>query len=193
MPVATGPAERLGFYGLAVLTQEADSETPFPTAQSPAREEARVPPPHGDPRREASVEGPPPEGAASAGSVRCRGRSGFQALRAAPTARSGPLAVSWLPASSCRETRLVFAINKRVGKAVVRNRLRRQLKEALRRDHTLPAGAYLVRVQPRAATLSFQELSSHVSRAAGAATRTASSRRLADASVSAQVPPRVGS
>jgi ribonuclease P protein component len=56
-----------------------------------------------------------------------------------------------------------------VGNAVVRNRVRRRLREAARHVE-LPAGSYLVRVNPAAATLSFQELSTHLSRAVRAVT-----------------------
>ena len=66
---------------------------------------------------------------------------------------------------------MAFAIGKRVGKAVVRNRLRRRLKEAFRLDAPLPAGAYLVRAQPDAAGLDFRSLQQHLSRAAARVTR----------------------
>jgi ribonuclease P protein component len=64
---------------------------------------------------------------------------------------------------------VAFAIGKRVGNAVVRNRLRRRLR-ALARQTDLPPGTYLVRAQPAAASLSFQELSVHLSRAMKAVT-----------------------
>jgi ribonuclease P protein component len=60
---------------------------------------------------------------------------------------------------------LAFAIGKRVGNAVVRNRLRRRLREAARRLEVLPAGLYLVRAKPDAAGLSFQEISDHLRQA----------------------------
>jgi ribonuclease P protein component len=60
---------------------------------------------------------------------------------------------------------LAFAIGKRAGNAVVRNRLRRRLREAARRLEVLPAGLYLVRAKPAAAALSFQEISDHLRQA----------------------------
>ncbi len=72
--------------------------------------------------------------------------------------------MSWLPAPAGAPPTLAFAIGKRVGNAVVRNRLRRRLREAAR-HMALPAGTYLIRVHPAAATLTFQELAAHLSRA----------------------------
>jgi ribonuclease P protein component len=66
---------------------------------------------------------------------------------------------------------LAFAISKRVGKAVVRNKLRRRLREAARLDATLPAGGYLVKAHPKAAHLPYTTLVDHLRRAAGTATR----------------------
>jgi ribonuclease P protein component len=46
-----------------------------------------------------------------------------------------------MPVPSWNRPLVAFGIGKRVGKAVVRNRLRRRLKEAFRLDAPLPAGA----------------------------------------------------
>ena len=59
-----------------------------------------------------------------------------------------------------------YAIGKRVGGAVVRNRLRRRLRAVFAGlpDSALPDGDYLVGAAPEAATLSFAEASSLVRR-----------------------------
>lgn len=78
--------------------------------------------------------------------------------------RRGPLSVSWLgsaDATTPGHPRVAFAIGRRVGGAVVRNRIRRRLRSALREIHRrggLPEGAYLLSGDERLATLPWPEL-----------------------------------
>jgi ribonuclease P protein component len=81
-------------------------------------------------------------------------------------ARSGPIMVSWLPAATPHPPVLAFAISKKVGTAVVRNRLRRRLREIARSHPDLRGGTYLIRTAPGAAPLTFQALRGHFDRAA---------------------------
>jgi len=76
-------------------------------------------------------------------------RKTFQALREqGRRARRGPLTITWLaPDAPDTPPRAAFAIGRNVGGAVLRNRIRRRLRAALRelqRDGRLPAGTYLV-------------------------------------------------
>ena len=84
-------------------------------------------------------------------------RSIFVALRRpAGRASVGPVRVSWVPVG--QPTALVgYAIGRRCGTAVRRNRLRRRLREAVRRTELVP-GAYLVSVDPSAIDLGFPGL-----------------------------------
>jgi ribonuclease P protein component len=55
-------------------------------------------------------------------------------------------------------TRYAFAISKRVGKAVTRNRVRRRLREILRALPVRESFDIVLTVRPEAATATFQEL-----------------------------------
>jgi len=105
-----------------------------------------------------------------------RSRRTFEALRSTPNrGRSGPVSVSFLEKPSCSELELAFSISRRVGNAVVRNRLRRRLKAIMGDQvHSLPPGAYVVHAGPEGPQRSFEELRVATERALGRATdRTA--------------------
>jgi ribonuclease P protein component len=98
---------------------------------------------------------------------RIRDRRTFRALRADGTRRrSGPVGVTVLPdpPDATGAPRLAFAVGRGVGPAVVRNRLRRQLRAHVR-ELGLPAGAYLVNLSPAAAGLNGAALRSHLEQA----------------------------
>ena len=63
--------------------------------------------------------------------------------------------------------RVAYAVNRSVGNAVVRNRVRRRLR-AVVQSAALEPGAYLVSASAAAGTLPFDELAAHVQRAATA-------------------------
>jgi ribonuclease P protein component len=161
--VAPGPRQD-------VFIEEAMSETTVPTAQPSSSQTARVPPPHGRQGGPGCHQGAPPEGPPPSGSLtwKTRRRATFQALRKARTVRSGPLLLSWAPAPAGQPPCLGYAIGKKTGNAVVRNRLRRRLREAARRSPGLPPGIYLIRARPEAAGLTFHQLLAHLQRAATA-------------------------
>jgi ribonuclease P protein component len=99
-----------------------------------------------------------------------RDRRTFAALRAdGVRARSGPLAATLLVEEGASGTRVAFAITKRVGGAVQRNRLRRRLRAVISDlDRTtsgvVPSGALLVSAGPDAALRGTLELRNDVER-----------------------------
>ena len=68
--------------------------------------------------------------------------------------RAGVLWCHWIADADARPPRVAFAVGRSVGGAVVRNRVRRQLRHALAdeaRGDRLPAGWYLIGATPGAA------------------------------------------
>ncbi len=85
--------------------------------------------------------------------------------------RSGPVSVSFVPRPEWARSEVAYALNRKVGGAVVRNRLRRRMRAILVEQAAgLPAGAYLVRSGPDGAALEFDELRMAMSRAVEQAT-----------------------
>jgi ribonuclease P protein component len=80
--------------------------------------------------------------------------------------RTGPVTVTFLTDDFEGPPRVAYTVSRRVGAAVVRNRLRRRLRSivAERTQHLLP-GAYLIGVAPSVANMSYGELRSIVDKA----------------------------
>jgi ribonuclease P protein component len=81
--------------------------------------------------------------------------------------RTGPITITFR--SEGTECVMAYSIPKRVGNAVMRNRLRRRIREIFAAAIGLRPGMYLVSVAPEAATMKFQELSEVISSALEAA------------------------
>ncbi len=143
------------------------SEKNVSTQQPPAGQASRLPSQDGDAGRTghsqvAAPEGPP----ASVGLIwRVERRDTFEALRRGRRRRQGPLSISWVPGDPAEPPRVAYTIGRRVGPAVVRNRLRRRLRMLMRQAAPLlRPGAYLVAASSEAATISYAELEALVSR-----------------------------
>ena len=100
---------------------------------------------------------------------RVTSRRTFEVLRReGRRARRGPLAVTWIapsPTSEASPPQVAFTIGRRAGGAVVRNRLRRRLRAALRDllgSGELPGGTYLLSAEARAAQQPWSELVSEL-------------------------------
>jgi ribonuclease P protein component len=103
---------------------------------------------------------------------RVRDRGTFEALRrGGRRARRGPVTVTYLPAGSGEASvRVAFGVSRKVGNAVVRNRLRRRLRSIVRTldqgPEGLAPGTYLITTRPDAATASYGRLAEDVAAAA---------------------------
>src|SRR5579862_935798 len=118
----------------AAPAEEAMSEEDVPAKCTEASQEARLQASDGDPRRSGHTQVPPAQGqAAPVGLIwRVRDRRTFAEFRAARRHRSGPLTVSFVPGRPTDPPRVAFAIGRKVGGAVERNRLRRRLRVVVR-------------------------------------------------------------
>lgn len=110
-----------------------------------------------------------------------RSRRTFEALRRTrDRGRAGPVSVAFVGQKTWSSREVAFAINRQVGNAVIRNRLRRRIRSILAgHDPSLPTGAYLVRADPDAPQLAFDELKVAMSRALEQATRRSDDRPVA--------------
>ncbi|HUY21323.1 MAG TPA: ribonuclease P protein component [Acidimicrobiales bacterium] len=98
---------------------------------------------------------------------RIRDRATFEALRrTGRRSRRGPVTVTFAAVGEETRPRVAYAVGRRVGGAVVRNRLRRRLR-AVAADigGTLRPGAYLVAAGREATGLPYEDLKAHVTAA----------------------------
>ena len=78
------------------------------------------------------------------------------------------MTIVYLPATHVETPpRVAFAINRKVGNAVVRNKVRRRLRSIVGEldrsaDGGLPAGTYLLTVRPEVTSLSYRDLTDRV-------------------------------
>src|SRR5256714_2070804 len=139
-------------------------EEDVPAEQPEAEEDPRLPDPDAYPRRPGGHRPPARQGSLQSLSLiwRVRDRAMFRAIAHGRRRRCGALQVSAAVVSTHPEPpRIAFAVGRQVGNAVVRNRVRRRLRVAVREHHAQlqPGWGYLVRAAPRAAGDTYRELS----------------------------------
>lgn len=147
------------------MLEEAASEAHLSAQQPSSSQAPRLPAPHADPSgtgdpADAAPEGPRP----AVGLIRRIGdRATFDALRRdGRRARRGAVTVVFLAQDARPGTRVAYGVGRRVGSAVVRNRVRRRFRAAVRALDAerggLAPGAYLVTARPEAAAAGYAEL-----------------------------------
>jgi len=107
-------------------------------------------------------------------SARILRRSEYDALKGGRRFAEGPLAASWIPRSGegaspgmgTAGARVGIAVSSKVGQAVVRNRVKRRLREAIRHELSgLPAIDLVLIARPSATQATVAELRSWLRRA----------------------------
>jgi ribonuclease P protein component len=137
------------------------SEANLSTEQSQAGQAPRISTPDVNPGWPGHHQGPAAEGTPPALGLiwRVDRRDTFVSLGRARRHRNGPITVSWIPGDPVEPPRVAYTIGRRVGSAVVRNRVRRRLRMLIRElaPQLLP-GSYMVGAGPEAALLTYNDL-----------------------------------
>ncbi len=140
------------------------NEAHMATQPSQTGEDPRVPGAHENARRSKGAGTPSPQGTQAPHRLTSlRGDAAFRRVRRGRPGRSRLVSVRWLPLNAS-EVRVGIVVSKKVGKAVVRNKVRRRLREIVRRMH-LPPAEIMIIARPEAAQASFQELARDLRRA----------------------------
>jgi ribonuclease P protein component len=160
------------------VAEEAQGEAHIPAEQASTEHPPRLSSPHEHEGGAGDRQHPAPEGPrAPLGLIgRVGDRETFDALRReGRRARRGAMTVVHVPGAG--DVRFAYSVSRKVGTAVVRNKVRRRLRAAARdldvRSGGLPTGAYLVAVRPEAATSTYAELHRDLARSIAAATGSA--------------------
>ena len=143
-------------------------ETDVSAQQPEAQQDPRIPDPNADAWRARGDPVPTPARPQATRRLiwRVRDRATFAALAQARSRRAGPVRVRSVPHRPGPPA-VAYAVGRRAGNAVARNRVRRRLRAAVH-DHAdllAPDTAYLVGADPAALTMSFAALSESVARA----------------------------
>jgi ribonuclease P protein component len=148
------------------LVEEIMGEANLSAQEAQAHAHARLSRPDADPGGSGRDQGPPGEGAGAAYRLtwRIRDRATFESFASGRRLRRGPLSLAVLRAVDPVPPRLAYAVGRRVGPAVTRNRVRRRLRAAVERHRSRlePGCAYLLGASPAAARASFDQLEAAV-------------------------------
>ena len=159
-------------------------ETPVPAQHPQARQAARLSSPYVHTRGSGHPCRPPAEGPAAA--VRLsepgaptvtapvRDRATFARLHVSRRrSRVGPVSAVWVPGRDGDSPRVAYAVSRKVGGAVARNRTRRRLRAVVRElEPRLCPGAYLLSAGAAARVVAYPVLRDAVRRAVDEASST---------------------
>jgi ribonuclease P protein component len=98
-----------------------------------------------------------------------RSAKDFAALQGSSRSRAHPLLILRWRSNGLDRVRVGLSTGRKLGNAVVRNRVRRRLRDVLRRSGTRPEGGWdiLVVARPASATASYGELEAALERLLG--------------------------
>lgn len=141
-------------------------EANLPAQEPQADADARISRPDEYPGWSGGYQESPAEGSSQAHGLiwTVRGRAGFARFATVRRERRGPLSLAVVPRGEGDHDppRVAYVVGKRVGGAVVRNRVRRRLRACVRvhRQALQPGASYLIGASPAAAEASFSDLDS---------------------------------
>lgn len=148
-------------------------ETNVPTQHTQAIQDPRLSPPHAHQRGPCgTADSSGARAEAALGLIwRIRDRATFEALSRARRRRAGPVSLRFLDDGSDQPPRVAYAVGRRTGTAVVRNRIRRRLRAAVAASaaELVPGGVYLLGADLRVMTTTFPSLLDEVTTLLGAA------------------------
>lgn len=137
-------------------------EANLPAQEAQAHADPRVPGAHVDAGGSGRHQGQAPQGPSPADRLiwRVRDRASFTLLTRAPRRRRGPVSLASFQDGSDIPPRVAFAVGRKVGGAVTRNRVRRRLRACVRRHRAQlrPGAVYLFGAGPEAAAAPFSVL-----------------------------------